>query len=113
MDRTKTELMHLKEEDFDREVLQSEIPAVVDFYADWCGPCRMVSPIIDSLSNDYAGRAKFVKVNTDDNQNLAARYDIMSIPTVMVFKSGQIVGKIVGAATPQMYRKKIDSALVS
>ena len=73
----------------------------------------MVSPIIDSLSKEYAGKVKFVKVNTDDNQSLAARYDIMSIPTVMVFKSGRMIDKIVGAATPQMYRKKVDSALGS
>jgi len=92
-----TELLHLSRADFEREVLNSEVPAVVDFYADWCGPCRVVSPVIESLSREYAGRAKFVKVDTagrakfvkvdtDENQELAARYEVMSIPTVMILR---------------------------
>ena len=104
-------LMHLKEKDFEREVLKSEVPTVVDFYADWCGPCRMVSPIIESLSREYAGRVKFVKVDTDENQALAARYEVMSIPTVMVFNGGRIVDTIIGAAPADVYRRKINANL--
>ena len=103
--------MHLKEKDFEREVLKSEVPTVVDFYADWCGPCRMVSPIIESLSREYAGRVKFVKVDTDDNQALATRYQVMSIPTVMIFDSGRIVDTIVGAAPADVYRRKVNANL--
>lgn len=98
-------------EKFEQEVMQSKIPAVVDFYADWCGPCRMVSPIIESLSKEYAGRAKFVKINTDENPELAERFGIMSIPTVMVFKGGQVASRTVGAGPASMYKQKIDEAL--
>lgn len=109
---TKT-LPHLGGKEFDKEVLQSAIPAVVDFYADWCGPCRMVSPIVESLSRQYAGKVKFVKIDTDENQDLAARYDIMSIPTVMIFKNGEIRGKIIGASPASLYKQKIDSVLAN
>lgn len=104
-------IQQLKQEDFERQVLKSEIPTVVDFYADWCGPCRAVSPIIESLSTEYAGRVTFAKVNTDDNQGLAARYGILSIPTVMIFKQGNVVDQIVGAAPVQAYRQRIEAAL--
>ncbi|HEV2138817.1 MAG TPA: thioredoxin [Nitrososphaerales archaeon] len=97
--------------EFESAVLKSSTPAVVDFYADWCGPCKMVSPIIDSLSNEYDGRVNFAKVDTDLNQVLAARYDVMSIPTVIIFKDGRILDKIIGAVPAQVYRKRIDAAL--
>lgn len=108
---TEEKTVQLQSKDFEKEVLQSPIPAVVDFYADWCGPCRMVSPIIESLSREYAGRVKFVKVNTDENQDLAERFGIMSIPTVMVFKNGQVASTTIGAGPAAMYKKKIDAAL--
>ena len=101
----------LEGKDFEKEVLQSAIPAVVDFYADWCPPCKMVSPIIESLSKEYAGRAKFVKINTDYNPDLAQRYEIMSIPTIMIFKNGQVQSSTIGAGPATMYRQKIDAAL--
>ncbi len=104
-------IRHLNHGDFEREVLKSSTPTVVDFYADWCGPCKMVSPIIESLSNEYSGKVKFAKVDTDLNQILAARYDIMSIPTVMIFKDGKVVDKVIGAVPAQVYRKRIDAAL--
>jgi thioredoxin 1 len=104
-------LLHLNGTQFESVILQSEQVAVVDFYADWCGPCRLVGPIIESLSTSYDGKARFAKVNTDDNQELAARYDIMSIPTVMIFKGGQVVDRIVGAVPAQVYRQRIDRAL--
>ncbi len=104
-------VVQLNERDFENEILKSEVPALVDFYADWCGPCRMVSPIIESLSKEYDGKVKFVKINTDDNQELAVRLGIMSIPTVMIFKGGELKSRIVGAGPATMYKQKIDSAL--
>jgi thioredoxin 1 len=106
-------LQYLNEGDFEREVLKSEIPTVVDFFADWCGPCRAVSPVIESLSREYSGRAKFVKVNVDDNQGLAARYEVQSIPTVIIFGRGQVLDKVIGAAQAQLYRTKINAALAA
>lgn len=102
-------MQHLTQKDFERVVLRSETPTVVDFYADWCGPCRMVGPIIESLSQEYAGRVGFAKVNTDENRELAARYEIMSIPTVMIFKGGNAVDRIVGAVPPEAYKRRIDA----
>lgn len=97
--------------DFERTVLKSQSPTVVDFYADWCGPCRAVSPVIESLSQEYAGRVNFAKVDTDANQVLAQRFDIVSIPTVMIFKEGRVVDRIIGAMPAQVYKKRIDAVL--
>ena len=102
---------HLEGKDFEKEVLQSSLPTVVDFYADWCGPCRMVSPVIETLSREYGGRAKFVKINTDDNPELAERYGIMSIPTVMIFKDGAVASTTIGAGPAAMYKQKLDAVL--
>jgi thioredoxin 1 len=107
---TKT-LLHLKSADFEKEVLKSQTPTVVDFYADWCGPCRMVSPIIEQLSKDYNGKVKFVKLNTDENPDIAMKYGIMSIPTIMVFKHGQVASTVIGAGPASMYKHKIDAVL--
>ena len=106
-------LLHVTSRDFEKEVLQSEIPAVVDFYADWCGPCRMVSPVIEALSKQYSGKVKFVKLDTDANQDLAIKYQVMSIPTVMVFKRGQVIERFVGAAPASFYKQKIDAVLAA
>jgi thioredoxin 1 len=83
--------------DFHSEVLGSEVPVVVDFWAPWCGPCRMVALEMERLSKDVGGRAKVVKVNVDDNRELAMEYGVMSIPTIAKFEGGQVVGQIVGA----------------
>ena len=83
---------------FDAEVLQSDVPVVVDFWAVWCGPCRMVGPIIDELSGEYEGTAKVGKVNVDENRTVAAQFGIRNIPTVLFFKNGEVVDKQVGAA---------------
>ena len=109
---TKT-LPRLSSSEFEKEVLKSQSPAVVDFYADWCGPCRMVSPIIEKLSSEYQGKVKFVKVNTDDNPDIAMKYGIMSIPTIMVFKNGQVASTVIGAGPATMYKQKIDAVLKS
>ena len=82
---------------FKEEVLDSEIPVLVDFWAPWCGPCRMVAPVVDEMSEQYAGQIKVVKLNTDENPNIASQYGIRSIPTLMIFKGGQRVDMVVGA----------------
>ncbi len=108
---TSQTILHVGENDFERLVLQSELVTVVDFYADWCGPCRLVGPVIEGLSSSYDGKVKFAKVDTDSNQRLAARYGIMSIPTVMIFRDGKVVDRIVGSSPAQAYRQRIDRAL--
>jgi thioredoxin 1 len=108
---TAQSLKQLGEVDFEREVLKSEIPTVVvDFFADWCGPCRTVSPILESLSREYAGRAKFVKVDVDANERLASEYNVQSIPTVIIFRRGQALERVVGVAPATTYREKVDAA---
>jgi thioredoxin 1 len=85
------------DETFKPEVLESEVPVLVDFWAPWCGPCRMVAPIVDEIASQYEGKVKVVKVNTDENPSVASQYGIRSIPTLMIFKGGQRVDMVVGA----------------
>ncbi|NEQ36291.1 MAG: thioredoxin [Okeania sp. SIO3I5] len=82
---------------FQEEVLNSPLPVLVDFWAPWCGPCRMVTPVVDEISQQYEGKIKVVKLNTDENPNIASQYGIRSIPTLMIFKGGQRVDMVVGA----------------
>jgi len=101
----------VNETDFDSKVLQSEVPVFVDFYADWCGPCNMIAPTIEALSEEYAGKVKFVKINVDNNQQLAMKYDIMSIPASMLFENGTVKDSLIGAYPASAYRQRLDNAL--
>ena len=96
---------------FDKIVLQSDKPVLVDFWAAWCGPCRMVGPIIDELSKEYDGKAVVGKVDVDNNQEFAAKYGVRNIPTVLLFKNGELVDRKVGVSPKQVYAEAIDSAL--
>ena len=91
------------DENFEKEVLKSDLPVMVDFWAPWCGPCQMAGPVIEELAEEYEGKVKVGKLNVDDNQQVAMRYGIMSIPTVMLFKNGEEVGRKIGYAGKQMY----------
>jgi thioredoxin 1 len=105
------EVIQSNESDFDSTVLGSDVPVFVDFYADWCGPCNMIAPTIEALSEEYAGRVKFVKINVDNNQQLAMKYDIMSIPTSMLFENGTVKDSLIGAYPASAYKQRIDHAL--
>ena len=96
---------------FDEVVLKSDKPVLVDFWAAWCGPCRMVGPVIEEIAIDYDGKAVVGKVDVDANQEFAAKYGVRNIPTVLLFKNGEVVDKQVGVAPKSTYTQKIDAAL--
>lgn len=89
-------VINVSQEDFEAEVLTAPVPVVVDFWAAWCGPCRMMAPVLEQVADEYQGRIKFVKLNVDENQELATQYGIMSIPTLVVFRDGEEIGRLVG-----------------
>ncbi len=96
---------------FEEEVLRSDIPVLVDFYADWCGPCKMMSPVIDELAQDYEGKVKIGKLNTDENRVIATKYGVMSIPTMILLKNGEVVDTVVGTAAKSLLEQKINNVL--
>ena len=96
---------------FEEVVLKSDKPVMVDFWAAWCGPCRMVGPIIDELSSEYEGKAVVAKMDVDQNQEFAAKYGVRNIPTVLLFKDGEMVNRQVGVAQKETYKEAIDSVL--
>ena len=104
-------VLELNSANWETEVLQSPVPVLVDFWAPWCGPCRMIAPYIEALADQYAGRVKVGKVDVDDNQELASRYGITSIPQVYIFKNGQIVDRLVGAMPKKAYEDAVERAL--
>lgn len=101
------------DENFTKTVLESDLPVLVDFWAPWCGPCRMVGPVVEELAEEYAGRCEFVKLNTDENMQVASSYGIMSIPTLAIFKNGKVVDGVVGAAPKKMLKELIEKHLQS
>ncbi|MGH2585153.1 MAG: thioredoxin [Dehalococcoidia bacterium] len=96
---------------FENEVVKSDLPTLVDFWAPWCGPCRMVAPIVEELAGEYEGRVKFVKMNTDENPAVSGRYGIRSIPTLLVFKDGEVKGQIVGFRPKSELKNRLESVL--
>lgn len=92
-------------------VMNSSHPVFVDFWAEWCGPCRMVSPVVEELANEFEGKVNFVKVNVDEANELASKYNVFSIPTLAIFNKGQIIAQQVGAASKDSYKKMIERAL--
>jgi thioredoxin 1 len=96
---------------FDAEVLRAEVPTLVDFWAVWCGPCRAVAPVVEGLAADYTGRVKFGKLNIDDHPIVPTKYEIKSIPTLLLFKAGKVVGQIVGAVPRGKIEEMIKKAL--
>lgn len=104
--------IHLTEENFDQHVLvENNLPTIVDFWAEWCGPCRMIGPILDELSKEYEGKAVITKVSVDDNPNLTMKYQIKNIPTMLFFKNGKEMDKIIGAANRTSITQKLDALM--
>lgn len=98
---------------FDSEVLQSSVPVLVDFSATWCGPCQKMAPLVDELASEFDGKAKVVKIDVDNNQDLAVRYGIMSVPTLMIIKNGDVVKKWIGFTAKQELSSALDSAITT
>jgi thioredoxin 1 len=101
-------IVTLTDQNFQKEVLESDVPVLVDFWAPWCAPCRMVAPVVEQLADEYIGKFKIAKLNTDENNKTASTYGIMSIPTLGIFKGGQLVDGVVGAVPKQTLTKKLD-----
>ena len=103
--------IHVTDASFEEEVINSDVPVVVDLWAEWCGPCRMIGPIIEEMSTEYEGRAKMVKVDIDSNPAIPTKHGVRNIPTVLFFKNGEVVDKQVGAVPKSVFTKKLDALL--
>lgn len=103
--------IEINDENFEKEVLQASQPVLVDLWAPWCGPCRMLSPVVDKIGEDYKGRVKVFKLNTDDNPNTPAQYRVQAIPTLLFFKSGKLLEQLVGVQPEKELRQKLDNLL--
>ena len=101
----------VSDDTFEQEVIKADKPVLVDFWAPWCGPCRMVAPVVEELAEEYDGKVEFVKLNTDDNPNVSMKYHIRSIPTLLVFKGGEAVGEIVGFRPKSDLKKRLDAVV--
>ena len=104
-------LIEFTDANFDEEVLKSDVPVLVDFWAPWCGPCRQIAPSVEALSSEYAGKIKIGKLNTDDQIDTAAKFGIRSIPTLLVFKGGEVVNQLVGALPKAKIAEQLEKAL--
>jgi thioredoxin 1 len=105
------EPLHVTDDNFKSEVLESPVPVVVDFWAAWCGPCRMIAPIIEEMADEYEGKAKLCKLDVDNNQQVAMQFGIRSIPTVLIFKNGEVADSIIGAVPKQQIVDKLEAQL--
>jgi thioredoxin 1 len=101
------------EQTFDSEVLKSQVPVLVDFWATWCGPCKMIAPIVEDIAGEYAGKLKVLKLDVDENSGVAAKYNVMSIPTLGIFSKGELIERIVGYMPKEALKKRIEAALAS
>lgn len=104
-------LLHVDKDSWEAEVINSQLPVFVDFWAEWCGPCRMVGPAVEQLSKILDGKVKIAKVNVDENQEIAVKYGIQSIPSLLLFKNGNEIARTVGAAPKEAYQKFIEESL--
>lgn len=104
---------NITDETFQKEVIDSTLPVLVDFWAPWCGPCRMIAPVIEEIASEYEGKAKVVKLNTDENPQMASKYQITAIPTLLFFKNGKVVKEIVGVVSKEEIKKVLDELIKS
>lgn len=101
-------LLHVTDADFDQQILKSEVPALVDFWAAWCGPCRTVGPVVEELAGEYKDKIKIAKLNVDDNKQTPSKYGVKGIPTLMLFNNGQVIDQIVGAVQKNRIKEMLD-----
>lgn len=104
-------VLEVNDDNFKKEILESELTCLVDFWAAWCMPCRMIAPVVEKIAQEYSGKAKVCKVNIDQAQKAASQYGVMSIPTLGIFKNGELVDKIVGVVPEEGIKEKLDSYL--
>lgn len=104
-------VIHLTDANFEEEVVNSQVPVLVDFWAEWCMPCRMIAPTVEELAEEYDGKVKFGKLNTDDSRQTAVKFNISAIPTLLLFKDGQVANKIVGVKSKRELKEVIDGVL--